>query len=182
MKLIRLPNFAIFLLIFVAPLFLVAPLRLLINLLPIELDFSNFIIFIILHFGFCYAWELAIGTSLSQFLPAEQTFRRPVYFLLFGARIILFLYIIWICVTIDKFDVLFALSLTPAVILWYALTLFVRYQNSKIVRAVELNRSVKLNDFIIFFVLHNMLFFGVWVIQSSVTGGLRQRTSQQVVN
>lgn len=180
MKILRLPSVVIFLLVFVSPLFLVAPLRMIINLIFNDPEFSNLILFLGLHFLFVYTWELAIGLQLSPLLPTEQSFRKTVYIAFFASRIFLLLYVFASAVTTDDFNFLTALSLLPAALLWYAASLFIRYQNAKIVRAVELNRRVALNDFIIYFILHNMLAIGIWVIQGSVNQSLRQRAVSAV--
>jgi hypothetical protein len=178
MKILRLPPVVIFLLMFIAPLFLVGPVRMLINIIFNEPDFSNLIILIGLHFFVCYCWEFAIGFRLSDYLPVEQLFRKRIYVLLFAVRVFLLMYVLLSSATAEDFDLLFVLSILPSMALWYALTIFVRYQNAKIVRAVELRREVSLPDVIIYFVLHNMLAVGVWVIQGSVRESLRYRASQ----
>lgn len=164
-RILKLRNWAIFLLIYCVPGFIVTPVSYLTDQLVGGDSVSNFTIWISSFFIVWYTWEFSIGNSLSRFIHQDQKFNRILYTIIFVSKGFIVIYVIVTIVTSAELDLILILAMIPLYLFWIIFSWYIIYQNSKIIRSGEINRPVYFSDFYHYFFLQLFLPVGIWLIQ-----------------
>jgi hypothetical protein len=167
----------IFLLIFVCPQLFVFPIGTLAVLILGEGSVNNLLILIVLYFALWYSWELAIGVSLSRFIHPSQKFRKGLYLTIFGLKIVIVVHLIISAMNLTELDLVSFLSVLPLLFCWTIFSWYIIYQNAKIIRSSELDKTVYFSDFYHYFFLQLILPLGICLIQSRINELIRNRES-----